>query len=69
MRFILSVIAVAAAGGPAGATLFAQVSSGFAHAIAGVAAVLPDPATAAVMFAGLGLVVGARRARPPAVAD
>jgi hypothetical protein len=68
MRFILAAIAVAL-GGPAGASLLAQVSDGIAHAVAGVSSVLPDPATAAVMFAGLGLVVGARRARTRTVAD
>ena len=68
MRFILAAFAVAA-GGPAGASLLAQWSGGIAHAVAGVSAALPDPATAAVMFAGLGLVVGARRARSQAVAD
>lgn len=66
MRFILAAFAVAA---PAGAALLAQVSGGLAHLAAGVSAVLPDPATAAVMFAGLGLVVGARRGRTPTVVD
>lgn len=66
MRFILAALAVAA---PAGATLLAYVSSGIAHAAAGVSAVLPDPATASVMFAGVGLVIGAQRVRTRTVAD
>lgn len=68
MRFILSALALIVAG-PAGASLVAQVSGGVAHAVAGVSAALPDPATAAVIFAGLGLVAGARRARTPVVTD
>lgn len=66
MRIILSALALA---GPVGASLLAPVSATVAHAVAGVSAVLPDPATAAVMFAGIGLVVGARRARTVAVTD
>ena len=66
MRFILAVLAVAA---PAGASLLAQMPDAITYAAARVAAALPDPATAGLMFAGLGLVAGARRGRSQAVVD
>ncbi len=58
MRLILSALTLAI-GGPTAALVAHH--AGLAHALAGVAAALPDPSTAALMFAGLGLVVGARR--------
>ncbi len=68
MRFILPTLVIAL-GGPAGAAILAHASIGAPDALAGVAAILPDPATAAVLFGGLGLVAGARRARSNARAD
>ena len=66
MRFVLSALAVVV--GPFGATLIARAPA-VGHALGTLSAALPDAATAAVMFAGLGLVAGARRARTLAVAD
>ncbi len=61
MRTLLLVLTIAAAG-PAIAAPARPVT-------ARLAAALPDPATTAVMFAGLGLLAGARRARVRTVAD
>ena len=68
MRFIISALTLAV-GGPAGASLLGHGAAGIAHAFARLTTALPDPATAAVMFAGLGLVAGARRVRSVAVTD
>ena len=68
MRLFLAALAFLA-GAPAGASLLTQVSGGIAHVAAQVSAVLPNPAAAAVMFAGLGLVAGAQRVRTRTVAD
>ena len=65
MRFIVAIAGVVAAmvasAGPAAA-------GGFVHGVPAIPT-LPDPATLAVMFGGLGLVAGARRTRTGAVAD
>ena len=67
MRIIVAVVSLAL-GGPAG-VLVAHAVGTVGHGMAAAVAALPDPTTAAVMFAGLGLVVGARRGRSNAVAD
>ncbi len=67
MRFIIP-IAVIACAAPAGAAILVH-SVGLATSFAPFAASLPDPATAAIMFGGLGLVAGARRMRSNAVSD
>jgi hypothetical protein len=67
MRFIFP-IAVIACAAPAGASILVH-GAGLATSFAAVAASLPDPATAAIMFGGLGLVAGARRLRSNAVSD
>lgn len=60
--FVLTVAA------PAAASLVAH-AAGVPTALSGLIAALPDPATAALLFGGLGLVAGARRGRSIEVAD
>ena len=67
MRFIIP-IAVIACAAPAGASILVH-GTGLATSFAAIAASLPDPATAPIMFGGLGLVIGARRMRTNAVSD
>ncbi len=61
MRSLVLVLAIAAAGPAAAAASLPGVAR--------AAAALPDAATTAVMFAGLGLIAGARRGRTRTVAD
>ncbi len=67
MRFIVPIVGIACAA-PAGASILVH-GAGLATSFAGLAASLPDPATAAIMFGGLGLIAGARRMRTNSVAD
>ncbi len=67
MRFILFAAAVIVA--PGSVALLAHGATALSHAVAHLAAGLPDPTTTAVMFAGFGLVAGARRGRIRTVAD
>ena len=54
MRYLIAMIVIACAA-PAGAAILTGDA-------ARVAAALPDPAAAALMFGGVGLIAGARRA-------
>ena len=60
MRYLIAAIVIACAA-PSGASIVIN-GAGLAGSVARVAASLPDPATAALMFGGLGLVAGSRRA-------
>lgn len=59
MRYLIAAIVIACAA-PSGASIVVH-GAGLADSFAGFAKSLPDPATAALMFGGLGLIAGARR--------
>jgi hypothetical protein len=67
MRFI--TIALGLVFGGAAATSLAAHVPGLTLRLSELAAALPDAATTLVLFGGLGLVAGARRARSNEVAD
>ncbi len=65
-RFVPALLLACAA--PAGAAIVVH-GVGLADSFASIAASLPDPATAALMFGGFGLIAGARRLRSGSRAD
>ncbi len=67
MRFIV-IAASLVFGGPAATSLVAHVP-GLTARLSELAMALPDTSTTLILFGGLGLVAGARRARSNEVAD